>query len=121
MGSYKLTERSVMLRPGALLAGGGDMSEAGGVDAEAGSGAAGGGGGHVTLWGEGGLEVLRLHCNDISAVGASHLAAMLPRSRVAVLDLTDNNIACAGAASLAAGGCRQRSAHAHARATPAVC
>ena len=89
--------------------------------AHAAASAAGGGGGGVTLWGEGGLEVLRLHCNDISAVGASHLAAMLPRSRVAVLDLTDNNIACAGAASLAAGGCRQRSAHAHARATPDVC
>jgi len=121
LGCCKLTDASIALLAGALL-GSGVPAEGAGDDtqgAPAGHAAlAGAGYGHgdgsarclSTGGADGGCagglsarcEILRLHCNEMTAAGARHLAAVLPTCQLAVLDLSDNAISSAGAAGIGA-------------------
>ena len=113
LGCNKLTDASISLISGALLGVGCAEEGGGGGVGDHHEGADGGVAqgyerrhcnGGESGDGEDGLsatcEVLRLHCNEITAEGARHLAAVVPTCRVSVLDLSDNALSSAGAASI---------------------
>ncbi len=108
LGCCKLTDASIALIAGALL--GSPAAEGAGHEAQGApghaalAGAGYGHGGAADGGFTGGLsarcEILRLHCNEMTAAGARNLAAVLPTCQLAVLDLSDNAISSAGAAGI---------------------